>query len=338
MKYLFLFFSIISLAANQLFAAVNPIYCDVSRGIETYAEWLSWKAHRSGLNYAVVGQTISGIPEGEIENVGTDEHSGLRVGLFRDCGRWDIGLRYTLFCPDQKGEVIREKEADIIPTRVAPALITDGYLPENGLKFSESKYRINLHVIDIENGSQWCSYGWGIGFRPFGGVRIAIAEQNLDTIYNTEAPNISTSAQALSLQEQVDLQSYGLYGGVEAEVDCMIGVNFFFRSSLGVCCALVDASTKTYDFSGGVVGEKILSAKKQSNCVVTQSECAAGGRWHCADLFCADWMIQVAYEFHEWCGIPDFINFDDSNAKGSVARSKSNLGFSGLAIRLQALF
>jgi len=308
-----------------IYGYVQPCFCDVSSGIQFSADWLNWKVRRSNLDFAIVGETVDDYPDGVIRCVHSDKHSGLRLAFFQDCGHWDFGVRWTGFCPDQKETIYREEE-DIIPTRVPSSIIVNGDLPGSGLDFAESKYRVNMNVFDLETGFEYGQYFWCFTLRPFGGVRISLIDQKLDTEYDSTFGSSETAGEAVRMREQLEMISCGLYAGLETQVDLTIGVDLFLRTGLGIHLADCCGSMNVYDFSEGNQDDQLFKLKKEQWKTVSESEIVVGGQFHYTDMICADWTLQVGYEIHQWCAVPDFLSGD------------SNLGFVGLVLRASALY
>jgi len=308
--------------------------CDPCSGWSFDVDWLWWKVRRSGLDYAIVGKEQADtdyLPVGKMHCIEPDRDSGFRIGVFKGCDCWDFGLRYTHFKTDESAKLNRPSDLDIFITRSH----SGGDFNDEGLvDLATSKYELELGVLDFEAGYRVdfeCANGY---VRPFSGVKFSCIDQSMKTIYDQY---MSTMGHAELIKEKLNLDSYGLYCGLEGEwrdVWCKIGL--FGRTSVALSVANIDSRFAQYDFDDLVMGDLEYQAKNDKWCVTPYYEVAFGLSYDLCDFQCIDWSVQLGYEFHQWCNLDDFIHFvsDDSH----LGRDNQNLGFEGVFLRLHGTY
>ena len=241
-----------------------------------------------------------------------------------------MGAQYTYFKASGKNSHSSDMN-NLIATRPHPG-IQPNDIVDDGAKYVSADYDVELNVLDIEAGYQYdlcCVDGFA---RPLVGAKFAFIDQKLVSDYERHSVPIK-----FHTIDQLDMDSYGAYFGLEGEWNLWCGFGFFGRAASGLNLAEFDirhtdinTSTKPY--------ETQVDVKKTAYLVVPHYELTTGVQLELCEYLCADWMVQLGYEYHHWCGVADFLNFVDRDEYGSTARSGSNLGFDGLFIRLNARY
>jgi len=314
--------------------------CDPCDGWSAHVDWLFWKVRRSGLDYAVDGDTntstiFSGYPYGKIRCLEPTRDSGVRVGVFKACDDFDFGVRYTYFSADDSAGITG---FNIFGTRGHPI---EAVISFDDLDLAASKYDVELNQFDIEAGYLFRTDCDGL-VRPFAGARFASIDQSINTVYDELTGSTLATGQATLINEKLDMDAFGLYAGLEGTMDGWCNIGLFGRFSAGLALGEFNAEHSEYDVSaaheGHVTGERVLHAKSDCYQIVPNWEFTVGLTYDLCDFCCVDWNLAIGYEFHEWCCLPDFINFDDDEQIGHLARNGSSLGFDGLFVRLGASF
>ena len=322
--------------------------CDPCCDWQFHVDWLYWKVRRSDLDYVVPSEVIlnqmvvpkevnSGNLDGRIKCVGLDSDSGFRIGAFRSCegccGNWNMGAQFTHFETSAKSSLSVVKSSiddnSLLPTRPHPI----GELV-NGANYAASEYTIQLNIIDIE-----ASYDYELccldGFvRPLAGVKFASIDQKLVSDYENE---FMSDVDKLRTIEKLDMDAYGVYFGLEGEWNLWCGFGFFGRVESGLNLGEFDIRHTDLSTTGSPHQIQV-DVKKSSRLIVPHYEFTTGVQLELCEYLCADWMVQVGYEYHHWCGAPDFLNFVDPNEYGKITRNGSSLGFDGLFFRLNAQY
>ncbi|MCH9625408.1 MAG: hypothetical protein S4CHLAM123_05820 [Chlamydiales bacterium] len=136
------------------------------------ADYLYWKAHEDGLDFAIdgIGSGNGTLPsdQGEIYGLNWKANSGFRVGAgyLSSCECNDIYVNYTKYTGAAKGSVDRPfsvpVEANLWATFSAP----DGGAV---FFFGKSDWDLDFQTLDLEVGYTLC-FGNCYRFRPFGGI------------------------------------------------------------------------------------------------------------------------------------------------------------------------
>jgi len=292
-----------------------------------YADWLYWRTKRSGLDYAIEGE-IGTNPTGKLECVDPGYDSGVRIGLNKRCGCWDYGLRWTSYynsesdkttCPDH----------DIVRVRGSNEYVSAGLTT---LALAKSKYKIDLDIIDFGVGYLYQCDCYAI--RPYAGFELAYIDQSIDSVFANEL-DISSSGADL-VREDVDMDAYGLYFGIQGAWD--ICWCFYGFADLGGAILLGDFDSKwsVHKFDNGFKGDLATKTKKSRCLSITRCDAALGLGYDFCTCGCLDLSVEVGYEIHKWHDMPDFIQPYDKNE--FFNRNMSNLSFDGLFVRLNAQF
>jgi len=306
--------------------------CDPCSSWSFDVDWIWWKVRRYGLDYAVVGKgnvsidfATEELPQGKTHYIEPDRDSGFRIAFFKGCDCWDLGIRYTHFKTNETEKLNRLAETDIFATRAQ----SSGDIANPGLvDLATSKYAIDLNMIDLEFGYRVDFECFDGNVRPFTGAKITYIDQSMKTIY--ELINASEIQDNL-IEEKLDFDAYGLYCGLEGQLeDVWCKVGFFGRTSVAISLANIESQFLQYDFDGLEIQNLEVQAKNDKWCIIPYYEVAFGLQYDVCDFLCVDWSVQLGYEFHQWCDMEDFINFISTK---KISRDKANLGIDGLFLR-----
>jgi len=308
--------------------------CDSCCEWQFHGDWLYWKVRRSDLDYAIPKTTQESFQaNGRIECVGFDRDSGFRVGGYRNCnGNWNFGLRFTHYETIAKSSVHSEQNI-FYPTRPHRAAQSFDLMVFGG-NFAASQYELDLNILDFEAGYKYnLSYCKAFA-RPLVGIKFAFIDQKMVSDYEGDQ---FTDELKIQTSEKIDMDSYGVYLGLEGEWNIWCGFGIFGRLSGGFNFGNIDV--RHVDIGTREMDTQLVDDVKGSVCLLVRNyEFSTGIQWELCDYLCADWMIQFGYEFHDWCGIIDFLNFTDISEFGKTTRGGSNLGYDGIFIRLNAKY
>ncbi len=340
-------------------------FCD---GWSVYGDWLFWKVRRSGLDYTIEGDNFESprheydsntyVPFGKMHCVDPEYQSGYRIGFAKNFCELDVGVRYTHFKADHTNSKYSE-DYSLDGTRQHP-LDDEAYTSSwgsssiNDFDYAESGYSLKLDQIDVEAGKAWDTCE-GLRVRPFVGFRYARIDQHMNTFYDIE--------DGLTVSEFLDIKAYGFYLGA--------GVRYTFCECFGLHACLSgglyiastsghhnegsgffgngsssssDSSSGSGSGSGDNVGSvpeadsDIHVSRCDSDILVGSCDAAFGVSYELHNCFCGNWMFAAGYEFHNWSGMPDFLNFTDDGSFGNHSRNHSNLGYDGLYVRVKMEF
>jgi len=331
-----IFFLLVMISFGSLFAAECTSGCGQERCLTEdwyfYGDWLWWKARRSGTDFVAIDFTT----KGQYECVEPRRESGFRVGFYRDsCAGWNYGFNYTHFETGFSDRVLKNN-------RLHSSRTAADFSPMINGDFAQSEFQLRMKQLDFEAGYL---IGWecaNILLRPIGGVRVTYIDQCLETFYDQRTPpgDGVFNAGAVNVKEKLNMDSYGLFCGIQLDRDLICGFRLVGRYGRGI--ALGDFEVNFHQASTATQGKNFTSDKVKGNkrewLMVPSTEMSIALQYDIRQDECMDLSIQVGYEMHHWCRLPGFPNFVDDLAVAHLGRNGSNLGLEGLFVQGNASF
>ncbi len=298
-----------------------PQYCDSCDDWVVYGEWLYWRSRRCDLDYAVTGAG-AGTYTGNIHSVDQSYESGWRIGVQKYCGDFFYDLTYTYFRNDESNS---KNNPALSGTRIVDDItaVTQGLITD-----ARGKWDLDYDVVDLLAGYGFCNTSC---FQPyiFGGLKLAFIDQKFEALY-IEGANFDRVTQ------KIDMDAYGINLGVGANYNFCHCFNFFGRFSYDV---LLGDFTRHYNYETSANAD---AANFKDDCwrmlSVLNLSFGLGYDFAFSNCWCSNLGISLGYEFHQWVGQPDFIDFQSESGEVTFDRHLQSLGFDGLFLRLALNF
>jgi hypothetical protein len=272
-------------------------------GLVGSAEWLSWTAHRQGLDFASFVNPIWLTPV-SVASLDYARDSGLRVGLgYRLHDGWDVGWNYTRFETDDSAAVhdLLHPGLELMSTQSVLDVVNESVSASSNL-------RLNVHDLEV---GRWIEVGESMDMRLFGSFRWANVSQDFDSVYTYRdlAHHLITG----TIANSTDMNAFGLRFGVQGDWCLRPNWRLFGRTAGSVLLGSFDTVQQEVDAAQGT----LLDFHNSSSHAVPVLEAAAGVSWNRGP-----WEVSAGYELSTWFNMAD------------ADRSSYDLIFDGFFVRL----
>ena len=274
-----------------------------SSGVLASAEWLNWRAHRGGTDFASFVDPIWLTPA-TLESADYDRDNGVRAGLgYRFDSGWDVRWNYTYFQTSAAGAVDQSANPGLvlIATRSYFDLVVDSVAAQT---------RLDYGVHDLEVGRQlvWDN---DAELRLFGGFRWAKIDQTENQGY-TYQDNFGNWIDG-TVDGRNRLEAYGIRLGAETQWTTRSGLGLFGRLAGSVLLGDFDVRQREVDQVQGT----ILDFGDTHYRAVPVLDAAAGVSWTYHN-----WQLAGGYEMTTWFNM------------GEIERASYDLILDGFFLRL----
>jgi hypothetical protein len=280
------------------------------------ADFLLWRPLRRNQDYAVVGTNPNFGPSGTIMSVEGKFDPGFRVGAgYRLPGEgWEAVLDYTSFRTTGNNAVSAPDGGFVFPTLTFPGLVTRA----QGATANNS---ITLNVFDLEFAKRW-EVGESLMLRGFAGPRIAIVDQKFTALY------VGGDVASDAVRRRLEFEGYGIRAGGEASYKLFDHFGVYGRGAVSMLSSRFHS-----DLSENANGQTVVSASEKFNKMVPVLEMGVGVSYQKGCL-----RLSAGYEFVNWFGAVEGIDFVDDVSPGKYGRRWADLGFEGLVFRAELMF
>ncbi len=306
--------------------------CEPCEGWSFYADWLYWKTRKADLDY-VFELDINGFITAS-KDVCPGWDSGFRVGVLKQCGDIDFGLRYTYFSSDESS-VTTNPNGFLGRTQLGDhyAETTDGVI-----EYAGGSYDLKFNQIDIEIGHP-LAFTDCINGRVFAGFRFASIDQEFDVHYarsSSDIEGIEPQNPVDKVYKSNDMDFYGVYIGAQSTYTLSDCLDFFGSMSLGIGTAGFDRHFKIETNEGGAAFVNKVNFGDDCWRAVSVMDLNFGITYRLCSFLCGDWALSLGYEFHHWLNTADFIslNSGDTSGENHLDRHTDSLGFDGIFVRV----
>ncbi len=302
---------------------------------EIYADWLYWSVRRADLDFAV-NYDASTTPEeaiGNVYEICPDYDSGFRVGGRVGCDDLYLEGIYTYYDTNSS----RRAEGTLAGTRDVPP--NAGLLP-GAVLAARSTYDVNYQTGDLLVGYELGCDCFEASI--FGGFKYAHIDQCLGTRY---ADTVLFDTLVDKVIQDVMVNAYGIDFGLGASYTLCGCFELFGRASVDILAADVERKYRLESATTGA--DFVTSVNLDDSCWRMASalnvQLGLGYDFTLDCLCCLQVNLAVGYEFHQWLGLPDFLDYqasiDDDGAAITVTnvtfdRHLQSLGFDGLFVRV----
>ncbi|MGE3807029.1 MAG: Lpg1974 family pore-forming outer membrane protein [Gemmataceae bacterium] len=282
----------------------------------TSLEFLLWKARRRDQDFAILDQINDGRAQGRIENAQYTGNAAFRIGLGMHLPEeWTATAYYTYFHSANGNFRVAPPGGVLYATQTHPGLVEEAAVA-NALN------SINYNVWDLEFSRQFEVANETFGIRPFGGLRFANISQNMTAYYNGgDATNdfVFTGN---------NLIAGGIRMGAECSWNMCWGLSLYCRGAGSLLYADYDYTIN--EANAGATVSNVLGTNQQ---IVPTLETNLGMAYTYRNF-----RFSVGYEFINWFGLNDNIDFADDIHQGKFFRRASDLSLSGVTFRTELSF
>jgi hypothetical protein len=296
-----------------------------------HVDWLFWKLHRSGMDYAVDNNgSVATVLDGHCCAVEPDRDHGVRIGMgYKTCDCWDLALDYTHWQAEDSSSC-GANDCTFATTRAHPDVCTSA-------EYGYGAYETSLHKIDLTAGYM-VNAGCDVMVRPFAGITLAFVDQSYDTIYWEDYLQGSGS-DLYTIAEEVNMDAYGFMAGVDMSYGFWDCFSWFGRAAGTVAYGDFEVTyfSDHYELPSGTVSVDVDYSCDSSR-IISMLELSTGFEWKFYDCDWAVFKLAIGWEMQSWHNMADFANFTDNKAEGNSGRQNAAYGLEGLFVRVGGQF
>lgn len=272
-------------------------------GVLASAEWLNWRAHRGGMDFASFVDPIWLTPA-TIESADYGRDNGMRAGLgYRFDSGWDVSWNYTHFQTKAAGAVDQSANPGLV------LIATRSYF-DLAMDSVTAQAELDYGVHDLEAGRRlvWDN---DAELRLFGGFRWAKIDQTQNQGY-TYQDNFGDWIDG-TIDGRNRLEAYGIRLGAETQWTTRGGLGLFGRLAGSVLLGDFDVRQRETDQVQGT----ILDFADTHTRAVPVIDATAGVSWTYHQ-----WQLAGGYEMTTWFNM------------GEIERASYDLILDGFFLRL----
>jgi hypothetical protein len=244
---------------------------------------------------------------------GYDPGFRIAVGYRFDADR-DARVAYTRWNHGAHAAEQARGDERLFPTLTHPALIIEA----DSVRAASS---LNMHVLDLELARRY-GLGEGIQTRVFFGPRLTQLDQKLTATH--EGGDVAVDV----VRRRVKFDGGGLRLGGDADLALLDNLGMFVRGSAGVVAGRFRSSLEE-----SVNGLGMLQLSDRLNRTVPMADLGFGVTYQRGGM-----RLSVGYEFHNWFGVVDGLEFSEDTYPAKPGRRMGDLGFDGVFFRAELQF
>jgi len=297
-------------------------------------EYLLLATRSSPQTVTIAGSTPILGPAGQINSLPSGYESGFRAGFgwISPVTEMETVLRYSYYSNQSDMQIAApangffagtEAQNGLVPKSLAGALYPTQTVPGliNQVVNAKAQANVIYQIADIEFAKRWQINDW-IGLRFLAAPRFANLNQLFQVHY--AGGDVNTA----DISRQITFNGGGLRLGGSA--DAVLAGNWGVRLT-------GSASLVTGNFQGRMTevanGAAILSATDRFVSMVPIVDLGIGLNYNAGG-----WNFTLGYEFQNWINVLQGYNFVDDANPAKFQREFGNLGFDGLALRINYLW
>jgi uncharacterized small protein (DUF1192 family) len=290
-----------------------------------HGDWLYWKAHRGGLDYAIVDRNVDPIFMGDVARIRPDHHSGYRLGLFRQTASGiDWGFRYTDFDADETSS-FTDPAGVSQASRIHPDASADVF---QDVAAASANYDLNYQLLDFEAGYR-LAVNCDSSVRPFVGFRIAYIDQQMDALY---ADAVDFSGDVVLVSQRMSMDAWGLYGGSEGRWALGgTGLHIFGRGAVGLHHARFEGFSFEQEVDDDTFNLRVSDGDRRLAASI-EAQLGLGYQVYEGCRGAVD--VQAGYDLQKWFNMAEFIRFHDDVVDATLAINDTSLSLDGWFVRL----
>lgn len=281
-------------------------------------DYLNWTVNRQGLDFAIsTDGTAQAVGNGNVHNLDFGRASGVRAGIgYLFPSGWDLTGNYTYFHNSASGFVEEPAGGNLWATRSHPNVNQEAATAAASGSF-------NYDVFDLEAGYGY-RFNESLAIRPFGGIRWANIDQNLNVRYDGRDFDDAV------VDNNLTMKGFGFRLGMDGYWHIGRGWSVFGRTAGSVMCGNFSSRLLETNFSGA---DTIVNVRDQYTQAVPVFETSLGGAWQYEDF-----QFAAGYELNNWFNLGDRSMFADNVHEGAYAPASNSVLLHGFFVRCSVLF
>ena len=255
-------------------------------------------------------------PVGDIKSVDGGYHSGFRLGTaYRFPGEEvEVAFRYTFLHTDDDAGVSQPANQVLFATETHPGLVVQ-------VQAASARSAVNLNVFDLEIAKRF-EISESLAGRVFAGPRFASIDQKSDIVYTGGDVNQD------AVRRRLYFNGGGARLGGEAQWKFWDHLGTYFRGS----ASLMTGRFRS-DYSEVANNVAVVGVSEKFNRVIPNMEMGLGLQYQKGS-----WRVSVGYEFINYFGMAEQVDFVDDANPAKIGRRTGNLSFDGIVFRSEYSF
>lgn len=285
-------------------------------------EYLLLRPRRREQDFALVGANPNWGPVGVLKSVEGGFDSGGRFGVgYHWCGGLEAIVQYTHW-HNAGNDVVTQSETQrlgltVFPTLTHPSIVTQ-------VTAARAENSINLNVVDLEMGRRW-KQGEQVTWRAYAGPRFVNMDQKYLAVYT--GGDVGPGGND-NVRRSLNFNGAGLRAGGEIDYHFWEFFGVYARGSGSMVVGQFRSQLK--EVANGAV---IVDVSEKYDKLVPIVEAGLG-----VSFTRGHFRLTVGYEFWNYFGGFEAIDFADDAHPGKPNRRWADLGFDGLAVRAEMSF
>jgi hypothetical protein len=279
------------------------------------AEYLYMRARSRPLDYAIPSSNPLGGPVGAIQSVDYEWRSGFRIGagVRLPTEGWEAVFNYTYLHSSNNAHTASPPGGVLLPTLSHPGFV-------DVADTASAQVGLNYNVFDVEFAKR-IHASETLDLRLFAGPRFANIHQGVDANYD------GRDAHNDLVRSGVSFDGGGLRVGGEGTWHLTKGLGLYARAGGSLVVGRVTSRLSEANNNGASV---ITDVSDRFDKVIPVAEVGMGLSYQWRSL-----RVMVGYEFVNWFGLIDGIDFADDAHVGKYTRRTGDLSLDGLMLRAE---
>ncbi len=281
-------------------------------------DYLNWSVNRQGLDFAVATDgTAQAVGNGSVRNLDFGQASGVRAGVgYLFSSGWDLTGNYTYFRNSASAFAAEPAGGNLWATRSHPNVNQEAATAAASGNF-------NYDVFDLEAGYGY-RFNESVAIRPFGGLRWANIDQNLNVRY--DGRDFTNAV----VDNNLTMNGFGFRLGMDGYWQLGHGWSLFGRGAGSVMYGKFQSRLLETDFAGA---DTIVNVQDNYTQAVPVLETAMGAAWQYEGF-----QFAAGYELNNWFNLGNRSMFPDNAHEGAYAPASNSVLLNGFFLRCAVVF
>ncbi len=304
------------------FAAAPPLSAaaDQESGFFASADWINWKARRSGMDFVIVDPNTDARVEGDQVNLNYDRDNGARVVLGYHLGPcWDASMEYQTYRTKDQLTVTQPAGGSLWGTRLHPDSIIGDRFSTSVSANATLDYDVLDFMISRRFAMDSCQR---VNFSLYGDFRYAMIDQTIDITYAD-----SVNGRSVNIHNPIKLDGYGIRAGGQLDWNVRGGFSLFGKGAISVLAARVDSTYTEHD-RYSLAAYNLVNVSDTCYQAVPVIETALGMAYQRGP-----WEVAFGYEMAIWGNTGSRIDFEDDVDEDKFSNSSNDLILDGFFLR-----
>lgn len=281
-------------------------------------DYLNWSVNRQGLDFAVsTDGTALAVGNGSVRNLDFGRDSGVRAGIgYLFSSGWDLTGNYTYFRNSASASATEPAGGNLWATRSHPNVNQEA-------ETAAATGNFNYDVFDLEAGYGY-RFNESIAIRPFGGLRWANIDQNLNVRYDGRDFDNAV------VDNNLKMNGFGFRLGMDGYWHLGHGWSLFGRGAGSVMYGRFQSRLLETNFDGA---DTVVNVTDDYTQAVPVLETSMGTAWQYESF-----QFAAGYELNNWFDLGNRSMFPDNAHEGAYAPGSNSVLLHGFFLRCSVVY